>query len=296
MPFKIAIDCDDCICATNEDVKNWHNKTYNTNWCINDFHYYHYWKNVGWGTPQETFEKVTKYYNNENGGLELTSPVEGAKEGLKILKDLGFELVIVTARNENQRTMTKKWLDHHFDGLFDKLYFTGQFTSNGDLEADNEGVPIKKDDRSLTHLTKADIIDKIDAKLLVDDSIENAFNCASHKRQCGSLKGKPIHTLLFSPFPPDDKIPIWHYPWNVEISKQESEDDYLSYSQRIDKGLSTGENRKPTELLPDIERVKSWNHIVERIIEIDSYSHSSQPSIINTLTDKQNLNSVNVQA
>ncbi|TIB70616.1 hypothetical protein E3Q22_04112 [Wallemia mellicola] len=288
--MKIAIDFDDVISSTNRAVCQWHNRVYDTEWTIDDFHCE---KNPGWGNAQETFKKVTAFYN-DNNGLNATQLVTGAKEALLKLKSAGHDLIIVTARNDNQREMTRNWLDHHLEGLFDKLYFTGQFTRDGDLEAeneDNEGIPTKNDQ---THLSKADIIDRIGAHLLVDDSIENAFGCANHVRKNGVLAGKPIRTLLLSPIPPSDGIPIWHYPWNVELSKQDTEEDALSYDERKKRGLPTGESRQPTNLPSTIKRVTSWEDIIRKIDEYDTHLHSNAATI--EASERAHPHSIQVQA
>jgi hypothetical protein len=52
--------------------------------------------------------------------------VEGAAEGLAALKELdGVRLVVVTARGEDARETSQRWLNEHFPGVFDELYFTG---------------------------------------------------------------------------------------------------------------------------------------------------------------------------
>lgn len=44
-------------------------------------------------------------------------PVDGALDGLKALKSLGnVRLVVVTARSEDSRASSQKWLDDKFPG------------------------------------------------------------------------------------------------------------------------------------------------------------------------------------
>lgn len=203
-------------------------------------------------------------------------------------------MTIVTARSDNQRNMTRKWLDTYLGGMFNQLYFTGQFTADGDIEAegtDPKGVPTQGDK---THLSKADIIDQIGAELLIDDSIENAFACAGHIRTTGVLAGKPIHTLLFSPMQPNERVPVWHYPWNVELSKLDSEDDQLPYDERRKRGLKTGESRTPTLLPPTIERVTGWEDVLRRIEQMDTHTHPTAASIEGR--DELHAQSIGVQA
>ena len=207
--------------------------------------------------------------------------VQGARETLSQLKARGHDLIIVTARRDDQREMTRQWLDANLHGLFDQLYFTGEFTKkesqNDDeqVHVDEEGVPTKGDK---TNLSKADIIDRIEARILIDDSIENAFACAGHTRKHGAHKGTPIPTLLFSPFPPTPTIPVWHYPWNVELSGSQPLDQ-LDYEERKRRGLSTGETRQPSQLPHAIQRVSGWNDALHKIEDLEKRSRSSVASL-----------------
>ena len=48
--------------------------------------------------------------------MHETQPVPGAKEGLQALKDMGYKLVIVTARSEDLADESWKWVDQQFPG------------------------------------------------------------------------------------------------------------------------------------------------------------------------------------
>jgi hypothetical protein len=50
------------------------------------------------------------------GRVYEASPVAGASEGLQKLKDMGYTLVIVTAREKNEILPTEKWLEKYFPG------------------------------------------------------------------------------------------------------------------------------------------------------------------------------------
>ena len=43
-------------------------------------------------------------------------PVPGALEGVKALRDLGYKLVVVTARHTEQQLETQEWIDQYFPG------------------------------------------------------------------------------------------------------------------------------------------------------------------------------------
>ena len=70
-------------------------------------------QNPYWGSPLLTTEKVKKYYATS---VMSPLPVLGSLEGVKELKQIGFKLIIVTARHESERPATQKWLEQHFGG------------------------------------------------------------------------------------------------------------------------------------------------------------------------------------
>ncbi|KAG9104583.1 hypothetical protein FRC06_001049 [Ceratobasidium sp. 370] len=198
----IAIDMDDVLCRTNEAAAAWHNAKYNTSISISDFHYYHYWKNPGWGTPTETLRKVKLF----SGSDELTNvpPVDGAIEGIKSLKALGYRLEIVTARGTQHRSMTDNWLSKWLPGVVDKVHYTGEFEHNPNPP------PVTDSTANTKRVTKADILVMIGARALVDDSLPNALLCAS-----------VVPVLLFG-----------DYQWNQRPSADSSMQDRMSYAER----------------------------------------------------------------
>ena len=52
-------------------------------------------------------------------------PIEGALEGVKALKDIGYRLVLVTARQVRELPRTKEWVDKYYKGIFDDIICTG---------------------------------------------------------------------------------------------------------------------------------------------------------------------------
>ena len=105
-----------------------------------DYHYWQarlknlYWSNIPylhasaqnpyWGTPEEVFEKVEEFWKTNY--IEIVPPVEGAPEGIKKLRELGYRLIVVTARQRREMDRGKKWLDTHFPDMFDGIICTGQ--------------------------------------------------------------------------------------------------------------------------------------------------------------------------
>ncbi|KAG7098922.1 hypothetical protein E1B28_000818 [Marasmius oreades] len=162
----IAIDLDDVLSQTNREICEWHNEVYGTKMELSDFYYFYYWKNPYWGNLQETFSKVKDFYATQR--IYDAQPVAGAREGVQALRDMGFRLIIVTARSRDVQEDSWKWVDKWFHGLFDSVVCTGQFT-----DADTNSREV------VTKLSKAEVCDGLNAILLIDDSSENALQVST---------------------------------------------------------------------------------------------------------------------
>ena len=47
-------------------------------------------------------------------------------EGLQKLKDMGFRLIIVTARQRREMDRSVQYIEEHYPGIFDDMVCTGQ--------------------------------------------------------------------------------------------------------------------------------------------------------------------------
>jgi hypothetical protein len=63
---------------------------------------------------EETSVKVGEFY--ASGALRHTHPMPGAKNAVETLVEMGFQFVVVTAREAHTKEETICWLDKHFDG------------------------------------------------------------------------------------------------------------------------------------------------------------------------------------
>ncbi|KAF7320185.1 Protein kinase domain-containing protein [Mycena kentingensis (nom. inval.)] len=198
----IAVDLDDVLSQTNAIVAQWHNERYGTHMELSHFYYFYYWKNPFWGTPQETMEKVKEFYKTDY--LFRAPPVPGAREGIQALRDLGYKLVIVTARNADVADASWEWVQLHFPNLFSHIVFTGQFKDAHKLHHSE----------LLTNLTKAQVCAELKAQILIDDSAENAIQV--------STASTPTPVLLFG-----------EYEWGKRISVAGEGADVMSFDIRL---------------------------------------------------------------
>jgi len=229
--FLIAVDLDDVLCCTSEAAAMWHNKTYNTRLTLSDFHYYHWWKDPGWGTPDETATKVDKFYSSADFLDAL--PVAGAASATAELKRMGFGLTVLTARSIHFREPTLTWLGKWFPkGTFDHVYFAEDLKHVENKAEEGWSWP-----------TKVDMCLRIGAGLLIDDAIENVLGCAE----------KQLPALLFG-----------DYEWGKRISTAE---DKRSFEERLREqvrnGLRSDWWQEDVVDLPDcVWSVKDWREVI----------------------------------
>lgn len=114
-------------------------------------------------------------------------------------------------------------------------------------------------------LTKADVCIRIGAKLLIDDSLENAVACAEHISPSGDGVVPPV--LLFG-----------DYQWNKRLSLPEDEHDDMAYARRVELGngdtnFLVEDARLGEEALARangkhrnfVRRVKDWKAVVSYV-------------------------------
>lgn len=93
--------------------------------------------------------------------LEQLKPAMGAIAGIKKLMDLGFVPHFVTARPQSIEKETRVWLKKHFKDIDFPIHFTHP----------ESGQP---------KLKKSKICHSIGAKIIIDDHIDNALDCAEN--------------------------------------------------------------------------------------------------------------------
>ncbi|TFL03985.1 hypothetical protein BDV98DRAFT_563365 [Pterulicium gracile] len=230
----IAIDLDDVLSETNASVAAFHNETYGSDMPkdLSTFYYYYYWKNPGWGSLHTTFDKVSAYY--ASGRIYKTAPIPGAREGVQSLRDAGYRLIVVTARTNDTADESFQWVNHHFPGLFDSVICTGAFK---DKHSTGHEV--------VTKLSKAQVCHDLGARLLIDDSSENALQCATFAH--------PTPVLLFG-----------DYQWNQRRSLPEDNREDMTYDVRLAREgpeFWAKEHFDVPEGVP-IHRVNDWAAVI----------------------------------
>jgi len=166
--------------------------------------------------------------------------VPGAREGVQALHNMGYRLIIVTARLRKTHKGSWKWVDHHFPGLFDSIICTGQF----------EDMTVQSGHELVTKLTKQEVCMDLGAKLLIDDSLENALLCSSYN--------PPTPVLLFG-----------DYEWNKRQSFSTDYRDDMTFSRRLEtEGAEFWKKDDLKVVYPEgapLWRVRDWGETIRWI-------------------------------
>ncbi|KAF9431156.1 hypothetical protein BGZ76_000523 [Entomortierella beljakovae] len=158
----IAVDLDEVLARTSLAIAEFHNDTYGTSLTMQDFISYDYTKIWG-GTREESITKWRLFFDSPY--FLKVEPVEGSLETLKLLKSRRFSLVIVTARQQFVAELTKKFVDRHFPGIFESIYFANHYLT-------------EQEKLNFISKPKSIICRDVHAQLLIDDSLEIATEVA----------------------------------------------------------------------------------------------------------------------
>ncbi len=159
--MKIAIDIDDVLANFMHALIEYHNTIYKTNFTKEHFTSFDLSQTWG-GTHEEAVDKVFKFYETEE--FKNVGVIEGATEVVQALKQ-NHELVIVTARPEDLRSKTEAWISTHFPGLFSDIHIANRFSKSG------------------PSTTKAELCEKHEVDMLIDDNLEYALECVTPQRK-----------------------------------------------------------------------------------------------------------------
>lgn len=160
----IAVDLDQTLAHTLSSLCQWHNDTYFTQLDPTQFDTCDYWKIWG-GTREESYLKIRDFYDSYH--FDHIEPINDfALEALKMLKRRHFTLVIITSRQQFVAEKTKKFVDKHYPGIFESIYFC-----NLDLTDAEQLEYVSK--------PKSVICQEIGVDVLIDDCLEHANDCAA---------------------------------------------------------------------------------------------------------------------
>lgn len=163
----IAVDCDDVLVGTAQQILNHYNRNHGTN--VSD--YTEIWQLV---STDETRDSRNTYLDSKE--YMNSQPTQDAMQALAKLNQ-SFELHIVTGRPGFMQDITLAWLEKHLPEIFKTVVFTDFFK--------------KKGGRS-----KAEVCLDLGAQYLIDD----------HIHHCEAVARVGVRALLFGDYPWNQKV------------------------------------------------------------------------------------------
>jgi 5'(3')-deoxyribonucleotidase len=156
----IAVDADEVLAAFIDHFLVHYNAKYQTVVSKDKIHSFKL--DPIFNTTQDVFlKRMDEYY--ESGEVLKIKPVKGSLKGVDQLLRKGYFLEIITARPSMYKEATINWVNQHFPKRFNQIHFSFN--------------PYNKNSEDIT---KAEICKRIGAKVLIDDNIVNAFDCAKN--------------------------------------------------------------------------------------------------------------------
>lgn len=156
----IAVDADEILAAFLEHFINYHNLKYKTSLKKDDVKSFKLEELFGI-KEDDVLSRMNEYY--ESGEVLKIELVEGSIEGIESLLKKGYELQIITARPPHYKKDTIEWVRKYFPDKFKEIHFAFN--------------PFNKHSEKST---KAEICKQIGAKVLIDDNLVNALDCAGN--------------------------------------------------------------------------------------------------------------------
>ncbi|KAI8330122.1 hypothetical protein BC941DRAFT_384040 [Chlamydoabsidia padenii] len=159
----IAVNLDETLSHTLAALLSWHNDQYGTQHLMSDVDSMDLTQLWG-GTHEDVCLKIRAFYASQ--AFEAIQPIHDfALEALKMLKKRRFHLVIITSRQQFIAEETKRFVDRHYPGIFESIYFC-----NLGLSETEQMEYISK--------SKSTICQEIGVDVLIDHQLEHVLECA----------------------------------------------------------------------------------------------------------------------
>jgi uncharacterized HAD superfamily protein len=152
----IAIDIDDVLADLSHPLVAFHNETYGTRFRREDHMDYNL-ESVWGGTARESYDKVMRFFASPY--FAEVRPVPGAVDGVRVLRDLGHDLVVITSRPEGIMKKTAGWIEAFFPRAFNDILCATHYYNRD-------------------YNKKSGLCTRLGVELILDDCLEIALECA----------------------------------------------------------------------------------------------------------------------
>lgn len=155
----IAVDIDDVLSHTASTILTYGNEKWGYHHTLDDF-------TEDLATMWQIEKPEAELRWNEfmvSGSFDTFGVIEDAKQALEALQPR-FSLWAVTSRRESLLSVTERWLNSNYPGVIEKVLSAGIYG---------------KSRENSVHLTKAEILQEIEADYLIDDQPKHCIGAAS---------------------------------------------------------------------------------------------------------------------
>jgi alkylated DNA nucleotide flippase Atl1/5'(3')-deoxyribonucleotidase len=128
MKKVVAIDIDEVLSAFHEPFLMHHNRTYGTAYTYPDTENRYYLEEFT-GEPSEIVEKKIHEFV-QTPVMQDAEPLPGAQAALDHLRQLGYELVVITARPPMYKPVTDRFMERHFPDVFQGVHAIPHFVGS----------------------------------------------------------------------------------------------------------------------------------------------------------------------
>jgi 5'(3')-deoxyribonucleotidase len=126
--MKIAIDIDEVLADFANPLDDYIQAKYKVKMDRHKWNTADWWQTWG-GSKTTAIGKIFEF--SQSQGFADLPVIPGALDGVKKLKDMGHELVVITGRPLEWMDQTKAWLDKHFPGMFERVESTDFHMAKG---------------------------------------------------------------------------------------------------------------------------------------------------------------------
>lgn len=164
--LRIAVDVDDVLAEHAAGFIEFSNKQWGTNLTVDD--YDEHWTKM-WQIDNLELERRSKEFH-DSAIIRAYGHIGGASDALRSIAQ-NHQLMIATSRRLQMQGDTIAWIEEHFPGIFtsEEVYFAGIW----DKEITEHSI----------QGTKADLINQIEADVLVDDQLKHCLAVAESGRR-----------------------------------------------------------------------------------------------------------------
>ena len=167
---RIAIDIDEVLTPMVDTMMKWRRPRVPPG-----KKYPYLFRNI-WNISEKESQKMLREFYDSKEFAQL--PVlEYSLEAMKILKDRGTELYILTGRQHVVREKTQSWIEENFPGVFRDVILTNSFT------------PME--------VTKAEFCKSLALDTIIDDNYEVCLDCMSSGKRALNFIGDPVYPWCY---------------------------------------------------------------------------------------------------